>query len=243
MGQKTKNNNKFLGMLYRSSFSLMIIGALFYMMHWPGSGFIRVLSNGLMLLAFILMFRYKNHLLQSTKNITVTLTIIGVLIQFSFFRFALTTLSFNYPVYLKKMEIAKIHSKITEPIDLGYVNANSKPDLDSLKYYMTQNDKYIDEIGSHWLSEYCYIILENQSDTTILKHGLKWTDWIRKNDPYYRSQLLHIEYLIKLKRHQEAINFINNQKIKVDVSDEKEYQRELGKLKKICLKNLTTSLK
>jgi hypothetical protein len=239
MGQKTKNNNKILGILYRSTFSLMIIGALFYMMHWPGSGFVRVISNGLMVLAFILLFRYKNQLLQSTKNITITFTVIGVLIQFSFFRFALTTLSFNYPIYLEKMEIANIHGKITEPLDLGYVNAKTKPELDSLKYYMIQNDKYLEKIGSHWLSEYCYIILENQSDTTILNHGLKWTEWIRKDDPYYRSQLLHIEYLVKLKRYQEALGFINNPKIEVNESDKKEYQRELNRLKKICLQNIS----
>jgi hypothetical protein len=239
MGQKTKNNNKILGLIYRSSFSLMIIGGMFYIMHWPGSGFIQILSNSLLLISFVLLFRFKNQLLQSTKNITITFTILGVLLQFSLFRFALTTLSFNYPVYVEKMEIARIRAKITEPIDLGYLDAKSKSDLDSLKSYMTKNDKYLEKIGGHDLSEYCWIILENQSDTTVLKHGLKWTEWIRKDDPYYRSQLLHIEYLIKLKRFKEALNFINNPKIKEGDSDEKEYKLELERLKKICLQQIS----
>ena len=241
MGQKTKNNNKILGLIYRSSFSSMIIGGIFYMMHWPGSGFIRVISNGLMVLAFILLFRYKNQLLQSTKNITITITIIGVLMQFSFFRFALTTLSFNYPVYVEKMEIARIRTKITEPIDLGYLDAKSKSELDSLKSYMTKNDKYLEKIGGHDLSEYCWIILENQTDTTILNHGLKWSNWIIVDDPYYSHYLLNIEYLIKLKHYKEALEKINNPKDIKAESDEFEFKSELNRLKQICLKKLPVS--
>jgi hypothetical protein len=241
MGQKTKNNNKILGLIYRSSFSSMIIGGIFYMMHWPGSGFIRVISNGLMVLAFILLFRYKNQLLQSTKNITITITIIGVLMQFSFFRFALTTLSFNYPVYLEKMEIANIHTKITKPIDLGYLDAKSKSELDSLKSYMTKNDKYLQKIGGHDLNEYCWIILENQTDTTVLNHGLKWSNWIILDDPYYSHYLVNIEYLIKLNRYKEALKKINNTKDINANSEEKEFKKELSRLKQICLKNLPGS--
>jgi hypothetical protein len=241
MGQKTKNNNKILGLIYRSSFSSMIIGGIFYMMHWPGSGFIRVISNGLMVLAFILLFRYKNQLLQSTKNITITITIIGVLMQFSFFRFALTTLSFNYPIYLEKMEIANIHTKITKPIDLGYLDAKSKSELDSLKSYMTKNDKYLQKIGGHDLNEYCWIILENQTDTTVLNHGLKWSNWIILDDPYYSHYLVNIEYLIKLNRYKEALKKINNTKDINANSEEKEFKKELSRLKQICLKNLPGS--
>jgi hypothetical protein len=241
MGQKTKNNNKILGLIYRSSFSLMIIGGMFYIMHWPGSGFIRILSNSLLLISFVLLFRFKNQLLQSTKNITITLTILGVLLQFSLFRFALTTLSFNYPVYLEKMEIARIRTKITEPTDLGYLDAKSKSELDSLKSYMTKNDKYLEKIGGHNLSEYCWIILENQTDTTILNHGLKWSNWIIVGDPYYSHYLLNIEYLIKLKHYKEALEKINNPKDIKAESDEFEFKSELKRLKKICLKNLPAS--
>ena len=241
MGQKTKNNNKILGLIYRSSFSLMIIGGMFYIMHWPGSGFIRILSNSLLLISFVLLFRFKNQLLQSTKNITITLTILGVLLQFSLFRFALTTLSFNYPVYLEKMEIARIRTKITEPTDLGYLDAKSKSELDSLKSYMTKNDKYLEKIGGHDLSEYCWIILENQTDTTILNHGLKWSNWIIVGDPYYSHYLLNIEYLIKLKHYKEALEKINNPKDIKAESDEFEFKSELKRLKKICLKNLPAS--
>jgi hypothetical protein len=241
MGQKTKNNNKILGLIYRSSFSLMIIGGMFYIMHWPGSGFIRILSNSLLLISFVLLFRFKNQLLQSTKNITITLTILGVLLQFSLFRFALTTLSFNYPVYLEKMEIARIRTKITEPTDLGYLDAKSKSELDSLKSYMTKNDKYLEKIGGHDLSEYCWIILENQTDTTILNHGLKWSNWIIVDDPYYSHYLLNIEYLIKLKHYKEALEKINNPKDIKAESDEFEFKSELNRLKQICLKNLPAS--
>jgi hypothetical protein len=241
MGQKTKNNNKILGLIYRSSFSLMIIGGMFYIMHWPGSGFIRILSNSLLLISFVLLFRFKNQLLQSTKNITITFTILGVLLQFSLFRFALTTLSFNYPVYIEKMEIARIRTKITEPIDLGYLDAKSKSDLDSLKSYMTKNDKYLEKIGGHDLSEYCWIILENQTDTTILKYGLKWSNWIIQNDPYYSHYLLNIEYLIKLNRYKEALEKINNPKDIKAESDEFEFKSELNRLKQICLKKLPVS--
>jgi hypothetical protein len=241
MGQKTKNNNKILGLIYRLSFSLMIIGGMFYIMHWPGSGFIRILSNSLLLISFVLLFRFKNQLLQSTKNITITLTILGVLLQFSLFRFALTTLSFNYPVYLEKMEIARIRTKITEPTDLGYLDAKSKSELDSLKSYMTKNDKYLEKIGGHDLSEYCWIILENQTDTTILNHGLKWSNWIIVGDPYYSHYLLNIEYLIKLKHYKEALEKINNPKDIKAESDEFEFKSELKRLKKICLKNLPAS--
>jgi hypothetical protein len=241
MGQKTKNNNKILGLIYRSSFSLSIIGGMFYIMYWPGSGFIRILGNSLLLISFILLFRFKNQLLQSTKNITITLTILGVLLQFSLFRFALSTLSFNYPVYLEKMEMDRIKSKLIDSKNIGYVDAKSKSELDSLKSYMIKNDKYLQKIGAHNLNEYCRIILENQTDTTILNHGLKWSNWIIVDDPYYSHYLLNIEYLIKLKYYKEALEKINNPKDIKAESDEFEFKSELNRLKQICLKKLPVS--
>jgi hypothetical protein len=241
MGQKTKNNNKILGLIYRSSFSLSIIGGMFYIMYWPGSGFIRILGNSLLLISFILLFRFKNQLLQSTKNITITLTILGVLLQFSLFRFALSTLSFNYPVYLEKMEMDRIKSKLIDSKNIGYVDAKSKSELDSLKSYMIKNDKYLQKIGAHNLNEYCRIILENQTDTTILNHGLKWSNWIIVDDPYYSHYLLNIEYLIKLNRYKEALEKINNPKDIKAESDEFEFKSELNRLKQICLKKLPAS--
>ena len=83
------------------------------------------------------------------------------------------------------MEISFVRTKITEPIDLGYANAKSKSELDSLRHYMKLNDKLIHKITPHELNEYCWIILENQTDTTILNHGLKWTNWIVKKEEYY----------------------------------------------------------
>lgn len=240
-GQKTKNNNKFLGFIYRLSFSLTIIGGMFFMMHWPGSGIIRLMSLTFLVISFIFLFFYKKQLLQSTKNITITFVILAILLQFPLFRFALTTLSFNYPIYREKMEIARIRTKITEPIDLGYLDAKSKSDLDSLKSYMTKNEKYLKKIGGHDLSEYCWIILENQTDTTILNHGLKWSNWIIVDDPYYSHYLLNIEYLIKLNRYKAALEKINNPKDIRAESDEFEFKKELNRLKKICLKNLPAS--
>jgi hypothetical protein len=139
------------------------------------------------------------------------------------------------------MEIARIRTKITEPTDLGYLDAKSKSELDSLKSYMTKNDKYLEKIGGHNLSEYCWIILENQTDTTILNHGLKWSNWIIVGDPYYSHYLLNIEYLIKLKHYKEALEKINNPKDIKAESDEFEFKSELKRLKKICLKNLPAS--
>jgi hypothetical protein len=239
MGQKTKNNNKILGLIYRSSFSSMIIGGIFYMMHWPGSGFIRVISNGLMVLAFILLFRYKNQLLQSTKNITITITIIGVLMQFPFFRFAFTTLSFNVKVYKEKMEISKLRTKITEPIDLGYVNAKTKYELDSLKYYMKKNDAYLEKIGAHELNEYCRVITENQSDTTVLNHNLKWINWVISKNNYFLHYFTKTELLIKQKKYAEAIEQIKLvEKMHLE-GDEKAYQKQLLEYRNQCLKELS----
>ena len=241
IGQKTKNNNKVLGIIYRTSFSLVIIGGMFFVMHWPGAGFLRLVTIICLIICLILLFIYKNQLLRTTKNITITFLILGFLLQFSFFRFAFTTLSFNVSVYKEKMEISKLRTKITEPIDLGYVNAKTKSELDSLKSYMTKNDKYLEKIGGHDLSEYCWIILENQTDTTILNHGLKWSNWIIVGDPYYSHYLLNIEYLIKLKHYKEALEKINNPKDIKAESDEFEFKSELKRLKKICLKNLPAS--
>jgi hypothetical protein len=240
-GQKTKNNNKFIGFIYRSSFSLTIIGGMFFMMHWPGAGFIRVISLAFLFISFTLLFIYRKQLLQSTKNITITFVILAILLQFPLFRFALTTLSFNYPIYKEKMEISFVRTKITEPIDLGYANAKSKSELDSLRHYMKLNDKLIHKITPHELNEYCWIILENQTDTTILNHGLKWTNWIVKKEEYYAHYLLNIEYLIKLKKYDLALKTIQkSEKFNAD-SEEKEFKKELSKLKKICLKNLPAS--
>lgn len=241
LGQKTKNDNKFLGLIYRACFSITIIGGIFFMMHWPGSGIIRLISLAFLLLSICLLLIYKKQLLQSTKNITITFVILAVLLQFPLFRFALTTLSFNYPIYKEKMEIAFVRTKIIEPIDLGYVNARSKSERDSLKHYMNLNDKLLNKIVPHELHEYCWRILDNQTDTLILNHGLKWSEWILKKDHYYAHCLLNIEYLIKLKRYHEAIKTIEKSEKMYVGTDEKEFKKELNRLKKICLKNLTAS--
>jgi hypothetical protein len=237
-GQKTTNNNKFLGFIYRTCFSLTIIGGIFFMMHWPGAGFVRLVSIVSLILGFILLFFHKKQLLQTTKNITITFVILACLLQFPLFRFALTTLSFNYPIYLEKMEIAEIRTKITGTIDLGYVNAKTKPELDSLKYYMNLNDKIIDKINPHELNDYCYLILENQSDTSVLNHGLKWSNWIIKQDQYYTHYLINIQFLIKLKEYNSALNQLKIlEKLKFD-EDEKSVLKEIKELKEICYKNL-----
>ena len=240
-GQKTKNNNKFLGFIYRACFSLTIIGGIFFMMHWPGSGLIRLVSLTFLFISTVLLFIYKKQLLQSTKNITITFVVLALLLQFPLFRFALTTLSFNYPIYKEKMEIAFVRTKITEPIDLGHVNAKSKSELDSLRHYMNLNDKLLNKINPHDLNEYCWIILENQTDTTILNHGLEWSAWILKKDQYYAHYLLNLEYLIKLKRFEEAIKAIDKLENFDAESDEKEFKKELNRFKQICLKNLSAS--
>ena len=237
-GQKTTNNNKILGFIYRTCFSLTIIGGIFFMMHWPGAGFVRLVSIVSLILGFILLFFHKKQLLQTTKNITITFVILACLLQFPLFRFALTTLSFNYPIYLEKMEIAEIRTKITGTIDLGYVNAKTKPELDSLKYYMNLNDKIIDKINPHELNDYCYLILENQSDTSVLNHGLKWSNWIIKQDQYYTHYLINIQFLIKLKEYNSALNQLKIlEKLKFD-EDEKSVLKEIKELKEICYKNL-----
>ena len=154
------------------------------------------------------------------------------------FRFAITTLSLNYPVYLEKMEIAKIRSKITEPIDLGFVNAKTKPELDSLKFYMNETDKILNKITPHELLEDCFIILENQSDTSILNHSLKWSNWIIKKDNYYANYFLKIKILIKLKNYNSALNQLKIlEKLKFD-EDEKSIRKEINELKVICNQNL-----
>jgi hypothetical protein len=238
ISQKTKNENKILGLIYRISFSLTIIGSSFFMMHWPGAGFVRLVCIIFLILSFISLFIYKKQLLQSTKNITITFVILVCLLQFPLFRFAITTLSLNYPVYLEKMEIAKIRSKITEPIDLGFVNAKTKPELDSLKYYMNETDKILNKITPHELLEDCFIILENQSDTSILNHSLKWSNWIIKKDNYYANYFLKIKILIKLKNYNSALNQLKIlEKLKFD-EDEKSIRKEINELKVICNQNL-----
>jgi hypothetical protein len=238
ISQKTKNENKILGLIYRISFSLTIIGSSFFMMHWPGAGFVRLVCIIFLILSFISLFIYKKQLLQSTKNITITFVILVCLLQFPLFRFAITTLSLNYPVYLEKMEIAKIRSKITEPIDLGFVNAKTKPELDSLKFYMNETDKILNKITPHELLEDCFIILENQSDTSILNHSLKWSNWIIKKDNYYANYFLKIKILIKLKNYNSALNQLKIlEKLKFD-EDEKSIRKEINELKVICNQNL-----
>jgi hypothetical protein len=136
--------------------------------------------------------------------------------------------------------------KVTKPSNddeafNGYVEAKTKLELDSLKYYMKKNDKYLHKIGPHDLNEYCRILLDNQTDTTILKHGLKWSNWIVSEDPYYQHYLININYLIKLKVYNKALFLIDNNKHINYESNEKEFKKELSRLKQICLKNLPAS--
>jgi hypothetical protein len=136
------------------------------------------------------------------------------------------------------MEIATIRTKIVKPKDLGFLDAKTKPELDSLKYYMNLNDKIIDKINPHELNDYCYLILENQSDTSVLNHGLKWSNWIIKQDQYYTHYLINIQFLIKLKEYNSALNQLKIlEKLKFD-EDEKSVLKEIKELKEICYKNL-----
>jgi hypothetical protein len=241
IGQKTKNNNKVLGIIYRTSFSLVILGGMFFVMHWPGAGFLRLITIICLIICLILLFIYKNQLLRTTKNITITFVILGFLLQFPFFRFAFTTLSFNVKVYKEKMEISKLRTKITEPVDLGYVNAKTKYELDSLKYYMKKNDAYLEKIGAHELNEYCRVITENQSDTTVLNHNLKWVNWIISKENHFLHHFTKIELLIKLEKYSEALLQIKLvEKMHLE-GDEKANRKQLIEYRNQCLKELSKS--
>jgi hypothetical protein len=238
ISQKTIGKHKVLGLVFRISFAFSILGGIFYIMHWPGSYMLRYISAGSMIIAFVLSLVYKDKLLKTTKNITLTLVILGFLLQFSFFRFAFSTLSFNYPIYLEKREIAFYLDKISLRGTGGFVYGKSKSDIDSLKYYMNKTDKILPKITPHDLYDYCYLILENQSDTSVLNHGLKWSNWIVENDKYYISNLIKIEFLIKLKEYNSALNQLEIlEKTKFD-KDEKRIRNEIKELKEICHKNL-----
>ena len=105
---------------------------------------------------------------------------------------------------------------------------------------MNKTDKILPKITPHDLYDYCYLILENQSDTSVLNHGLKWSNWIIKNDKYYFHDLIKIEFLIKLKEYNSALNQLQIlEKSKFDdYDDEKRIRNEIKELKKICYKNL-----
>ena len=106
---------------------------------------------------------------------------------------------------------------------------------------MNLNDKIIDKINPHELNDYCYLILENQSDTSVLNHGLKWSNWIIKQDQYYTHYLINIQFLIKLKEYNSALNQLKIlEKLKFD-EDEKNVLKEIKELKEICYKNLKVS--
>jgi hypothetical protein len=238
--QKTRSNNRILGFIYRFSFGLVIIGGIFFIMHWPGAGTLRLITILALLTCLILAFVYKKQLLQSTRNITITFAILGFLMQFSFFRFAFTTLSFNLAVYKEKMEVNTLIDKIINP-DGGYAYAKSKSEVDSLKFYMIRTDNVLERINPHELNEYCWIILENQSDTTVLNHNLKWVNWIISKQNHFLHHFTKIELLIKLKKHGEALEQINLvEKMHLE-GDEKAYQKQLLGYRNQCIRELSKS--
>jgi hypothetical protein len=238
--QKTKNNNRILGVIYRFSFGSVIIGGIFFIMHWPGAGSLRIITILALLTSLILAFVYKKQLLQSTRNITITFAILGFLMQFSFFRFAFTTLSFNLPVYKEKMEVNTLIDKIINP-DGGYAYAKSKSEVDSLKFYMIKTDNVLEKINPHELNEYCWIILENQSDTTVLNHNLKWVNWIISKENHFLHHFTKIELLIKLEKYSEALLQIKLvEKMHLE-GDEKANRKQLIEYRNQCLKELSKS--
>ncbi len=239
--QKTKNNNKILGFIYRFSFSSVIVGAIFFMMHWPGAGSLQIITILAIITSLILVFVFKNELLQTTRNITFTFAVLVFLMQFSFFRFAFTTLSFNIPVYREKMKVSNLLSKIINPDDGGYVYAKTKSDVDSLKVYMTKTDAILDKVSPHDLNDYCRVITENQTDTTVLNHNLKWINWVISNDNYFLHYFTKIKVLMKLKKYSEALEQINLvEKMHLE-GDEKAYQKQLLGYRNQCIKELSKS--
>lgn len=237
--QKTKNNNRILGAIFRFSFGSVIIGGIFFIMHWPGAGSLRIITILALITSLILVFVVKNQLLQTTRNITFTFAILGFLMQFSFFRFAFTTLSFNLPVYREKMEVSNILGKIINPDDGGYVYAKTKSDVDSLKVYMTKTDAILDKVSPHDLNDYCRVITENQTDTTVLNHNLKWINWIISKDNYFLHYFTKIKVLMKLKKYSEALEQINLvEKMHLE-GDEKAYQKQLLGYRNQCIKELS----
>jgi hypothetical protein len=239
--QKTKNNNKILGFIFRFSFSSVIIGAIFFMMHWPGAGSLQIITILTLITSLILAFVVKNQLLQTTRNITFTFAVLVFLMQFSFFRFAFTTLSFNIPVYREKMEVSNLTGKIINPDDGGYAYAKSKSEVDSLKVYMTRTDAILEKVHPHDLNDYCRVISENQTDTTVLNHNLKWVNWIISKNNYFLHYFTKIKLLIKLKKHSEALEQIKLvEKMHLE-GDEKAYQKQLLEYRNQCLKELSKS--
>jgi len=186
-----------------------------------------------------LLFIYKKQLFQSTKNITIIFTILVFLLQFSFFRFAFTTLSFNIPVYKEKMKISYCLGGIINPDDGGYAYAKKKSEIDSLKYYMTKTDDILEKISPHELNDFCKIITENQSDSIVLKHNLKWSNWIIEKDPYSLHFIENIKILIKLKKYELALKKISYTEKMNFQGESKNYYKELAELKKVCTKNIS----
>lgn len=239
--QKTTNNQRSLSFIFRMVFAISIFGGMFFIMHWPGANIIRYLSIIGIIVIFILSIIYKNHLLKTTKNITIGLLILGFALQFPFLRFALTTLSFNYPIYQEKMKVGTIIGKLVNS-DNGFIYAKTKPEIDSLKLYLSKTDKIINSIHPHDLNEYCNLILENQQDTTILAHALTWSIAIIKQDPYITHYLTNIELLIKLKKYQLGLRQISIfEKRFTNNAENKDQFFELESFKKTCIKNLGVS--
>jgi hypothetical protein len=144
-------------------------------------------------------------------------------------------------VYEEKMEVSNLIGKIINPDDGGYAYAKSKSEVDSLKVYMTRTDAILEKVHPHDLNEVCQVVTENQSDTTVLNHNLKWINWIISNDNYFLHYFTKIELLMKQKKYAEAIEQIKLvEKMHLE-GDEKENRKQLIEYKNKCIKGLSKS--
>jgi tetratricopeptide (TPR) repeat protein len=160
--------------------------------------------------------------------------------NFSFFQFAFFNFSFNLERYQNELEAENIAYKLIRKEDGQYLYAKTDKEKDSLKYYMKKMDRVIERNGIRpsEIDYYCNIIGEYQKDTSIIKHAIKWSNWVLTKNQYHDYYKTNLYLMFEIGDYKGCINLLNKMEKRNVQIPEKESKMELAFLKAECLTEL-----
>lgn len=236
--KKIKTSTKWLDWVVSFSLGITMVAILFKIQHWHGSSLLRWPAFFGVLISLGLIFKYKAIFLKSTKRAVIILFCVGALAQIPFFSWAIMNLSFNYKIYVERVEYDKIIDKLIWTKNQGgFVDATKGNELDSLRFYARIfSEKIAPKMEGHELNLYAWQLVIQNSDSLVLEEALIWINESLKTHEEYDNLDTKALILFKLKDYTEAEKMAlkaieKGKEENINVIDTEKLLKEIIKLK------------
>lgn len=206
ISKKIKTPTKWLDWVVSFSLGITMVAILFKIQHWHGSALLRWLAFLGILISLVLIYKYKDVFLKSTKRAVIILFCVGSLVQVPFFSWVIMNLSFNYKIYTERLEYDKIIDKLMWTKNQGgFVDATEGNELDSLRFYAKNfSEKIAPKMDEHELNLYAWQLVSLNDDSLVLEEALIWINESLEKYNGYDNLDTKALILFKLKQYDEA---------------------------------------